>query len=79
MRQPDQRERRRRIVRRPLEYVRIGTLPPVRKKTLTELREGIDEDMERVAGRSKPVDQADMVSFADRLATLGEQEEEGDQ
>lgn len=79
MRQPDQRERRRRIVGHPLEYVTIGTLCPIRKMTITELREGLDEDMEWMAGRSKPIDRTDMMSLADRQATLGEREEEGDQ
>lgn len=61
------------------EYVNHPGFPPIRRKTLTELREGLDEDMERAAWGSKPVSRADMMSLADRQATLGEREEESEE
>jgi hypothetical protein len=67
--------RRRLLTNSARREVRIPGFPVIRLATATELREGLDEDIERTCWRAEPVDRVDMMSFADRLSSLVEQEE----
>ncbi|HYD68497.1 hypothetical protein [Azospirillum sp.] len=66
---------RRRLAAPPRKEVQIPGFPTIRVATITELREGLDEDMERLCWQRGPIDTVDMESLGNRMATLAAREE----